>query len=220
MFKRQIYFFGFALFLLTVFFDSPAAKAVGPCFCVDQTGYGKCISATGPADCMSKSECIGHVPIADSPAWEQTDAICDTFLLNSNYRSGATSGGGQQPSSAATTPSPAPQAKSALSKLITDCGQLSWEEAVKAGCGDVTVFISLALQIVKYLFGIIGSVALLFFVYGGFVFILSQGNAEQVSHGKAILTAAVLGIVIAFSGYALIRFMGDVVGIKSEYRLF
>lgn len=106
---------------------------------------------------------------------------------------------------------------SSISELITKCGQ---KDPNLEDCGDVTVFIRLAFQIINYVFGIIGGIALLFFIYGGFTFILSQGNSDKVQHGKDIIFSAILGIVIAFSGYALIGFVGDMIGIEKEYKLF
>ncbi len=218
--KLKVYLIGFGLIALGLFFQAGKAQAaeINACFCIDQTGIGKCISAADEVDCYKKTECFGHSPIADSPAWEQTAANCDAFLLKSNYGSGAT-GGSTQPSTPGTPPSPQGP-KSTLSALITECGKAGTIENWNPDCKDITVFISLALQIVEFMFGIIGSIALLFFVYGGFVFILSQGNPEQITHGKAIIVSAVLGIIIAFSGYALVDFIGGVVGVKSEYRLY
>jgi hypothetical protein len=91
--------------------------------------------------------------------------------------------------------------------------------SVAGECGDVTIFLVLMFNIIRYLFGIIGGVALLYFVYGGFILILSQGNTEKVAQGKAVIVAAVLGIVIAFGGYALVRFVGEIAGVEEYYML-
>lgn len=107
-----------------------------------------------------------------------------------------------------------------IGKFIPGCVDIKSGDAfLKSECADVTIFITLMFNIITYLFSIIGGVALLFFVYGGFVFILSQGNSEKVSHGKSIITAAVLGIIVAFSGYALVQFVGEMVGIEKQYQL-
>lgn len=105
-------------------------------------------------------------------------------------------------------------------KLIPACGFIEGKAFLDSECGDVTIFLTLMFNVINYLFGIIGGVALLFFVYGGFVLILSQGNTEKVSQGKSIVFSAVLGIIIAFGGYALVRFVGnDILNINPEYRL-
>lgn len=48
----------------------------------------------------------------------------------------------------------------------------------------------------------IGAVALLFIVYGGYLILTSQGSADQVAKGKSYITYAIIGIVLAVSGYA------------------
>ncbi|PIT88626.1 MAG: hypothetical protein COU29_02530 [Candidatus Magasanikbacteria bacterium CG10_big_fil_rev_8_21_14_0_10_36_32] len=87
-------------------------------------------------------------------------------------------------------------------------------------CGDsADIFLWLAINVGRYLFSFIGALALLFFVYGGVILITSQGNRENVSKGTKAMVAAVTGLVIAFSGYALITFLSQSVGVKSEFLL-
>lgn len=86
-------------------------------------------------------------------------------------------------------------------------------------CDDVNIFIWLGLNIATYLFGFIGALALLFFVYGGIIMITSQGNKEKVKQGTSAITAAAIGLVIAFSGYMLVTFLGQTVGLKKDYQI-
>ncbi len=82
-------------------------------------------------------------------------------------------------------------------------------------CGDYTVddFIRLALLVVKWVFGIIGSLTLLMFVYGGFIFLISAGSSDKVSQAKKIITAAVVGLLIVFGSWLIIRFVLGAIGI-------
>ncbi|MBU0545774.1 pilin [Patescibacteria group bacterium] len=86
-------------------------------------------------------------------------------------------------------------------------------------CDDVGIFIIAGLNATSFLFGIIGALVLLMFVYGGFVLILSQGNPEKVKQGTGIMTAAVIGLIIAFGGYLLVRFLGEAIGLGGEFML-
>lgn len=52
---------------------------------------------------------------------------------------------------------------------------------------------------------IIGSFALLMFVYGGVLWMTSRGEEKQVKKGKETITYAVLGLVIIFSSYVLVN---------------
>lgn len=62
--------------------------------------------------------------------------------------------------------------------------------------------------------GIVGSLALLMFVYGGFTWMLAAGNAENVKRGRDILVWATIGLVVIFSSYALIGFIMKSLGVK------
>ena len=108
-----------------------------------------------------------------------------------------------------------PTGESALSALIGKCGL----KIMAPECWDVTVFIRLLLQMTKYLFSIIGALALGAFVYGGFVLILSQGNPEKVKQGTGAMVNAVIGLLIAFGGYVLVGFLGEILKLKSDFGL-
>ena len=62
-------------------------------------------------------------------------------------------------------------------------------------------------KIISSVLGIVGSLALVMFIYGGVTWMLSVGNQEQVTKGKNILIWATIGIVIIFTAYALVRFV-------------
>lgn len=62
-------------------------------------------------------------------------------------------------------------------------------------------------KIISSVLGIIGSLALVMFIYGGVTWMLSAGNQEQVTKGKNILIWATIGIVLIFTAYALVKFV-------------
>jgi hypothetical protein len=101
---------------------------------------------------------------------------------------------------------------SAGSQFIPDCVATPTKS-----CDDVSVFITLAIVVARYIFTFVGAVALLFFVYGGFMMIISRGNTEKIGQGTKAMTAAVVGLVVAFSGYALITFLGKAIGLQGTY---
>ena len=81
---------------------------------------------------------------------------------------------------------------------------------------DLNDFIRIAVNISKIILGLTGSLALLAFVYGGFVFMLSGGSAQNVEKGKNILTGAVIGLVIVFASYTIIQFVLRQAGLIKE----
>lgn len=64
----------------------------------------------------------------------------------------------------------------------------------------------------QIILGIIGSITLLMFVYGGLMFLISGGSSEKVTKAKGILTAAVIGLIIVFSSYLIIKFAFQAMG--------
>lgn len=110
------------------------------------------------------------------------------------------------------------EVNSALSRFIPECA-LYDDGRLTDECKDVGIFVVLLINICRYLFSIIGGLALLMFIYGGFILIISQGNSELIEKGKSAMTAAVIGLVVAFSAYLLINFIGGVVGVSSDFLL-
>ena len=78
--------------------------------------------------------------------------------------------------------------------------------------GDIKSPQVLVGQIINSLFGIIGSLALVMFIYGGFLWMTSAGSSEQVKKGKDIFIWAVVGLIVIFSAYSLVRFVIQGVG--------
>lgn len=62
-------------------------------------------------------------------------------------------------------------------------------------------------KIVLAVMGVVGSIALVMFIYGGFTWMTSGGNSEQITKGKNIVIWAVLGLIIIFTAYALVYFV-------------
>ncbi len=67
-------------------------------------------------------------------------------------------------------------------------------------------------KIIKAVLGIVGSLALVMFIYGGFTWMLAGGNAEKVTKGRNILVWATIGLVVIFFSYALVKFVLGAIG--------
>jgi len=67
-------------------------------------------------------------------------------------------------------------------------------------------------RVINSILGVVGSLALVMFVYGGLLWMTSGGSAEQVKKGRDILIWAAIGLVIIFSAYGLVRFVIQGVG--------
>ena len=62
-------------------------------------------------------------------------------------------------------------------------------------------------RIINAALGLIGSITLLVFVYGGFLWLTSGGNEKAVAKGKDAMKWAAIGIIIIFSSAALVQFV-------------
>jgi hypothetical protein len=65
-------------------------------------------------------------------------------------------------------------------------------------------------QIIRGGLGIIGSVALAVFVYGGLLWLTAAGNIERVQKGKNTLLWAAIGLLVLFSAYPLVRYLIEI----------
>ena len=72
------------------------------------------------------------------------------------------------------------------------------------------MYLLLLIGVANAILMIVGGIALLVFIYGGFLLLTSAGG-DGVKKGKETLIAAVIGLVIIFSAQLLLNFVLDVV---------
>ncbi|NTU69415.1 hypothetical protein HGB13_01105 [bacterium] len=72
---------------------------------------------------------------------------------------------------------------------------------------DVTKVITNVLNIAL---GLIGTVALLFLIQGGILYMTSGGNPDQTSKAKNIIFYAIIGLVVAIVSWSIISFITNV----------
>jgi len=75
---------------------------------------------------------------------------------------------------------------------------------VMKGITDVQVLIGV---IIKSVLGILGSVTLLMFVWGGIILLNSRGNEEKIKSGTNTMLFAGLGVFVVLSSYILVNFI-------------
>ncbi len=74
------------------------------------------------------------------------------------------------------------------------------------GTGTQDVRITIA-RIVRVAFGILGTVALLIILYAGFVWMTAAGDESKIDRAKKTLTAAIIGLVIILSAFAIVSYV-------------
>ena len=75
-------------------------------------------------------------------------------------------------------------------------------------------FEALISGIVKWILGIVVSLAILFLIIGGLMYITSAGNEEQATKAKKVILYAILGLGIIVLSYSIITELKDILGVK------
>ena len=78
--------------------------------------------------------------------------------------------------------------------------------------GSISTPQALIGKIINTVLGVVGSIALLMFVYGGITWMTSSGSPEKVKHGRDTIVWSAIGLAIIFSAYGLVRVLIE--GIK------
>lgn len=74
----------------------------------------------------------------------------------------------------------------------------------KSGSYTLNDLMRIFVNIGDWILGIVGSLTLIMFVYGGFLFLFSGGNNDRVTKGKQTLTNATIGLFIVFLSYMIV----------------
>jgi hypothetical protein len=73
--------------------------------------------------------------------------------------------------------------------------------------GDNMKIEELIIKIVKYLVGVLGIIALVMVVYGGFQYIYSAGNSDRLQKARDTIIYAIIGMVIVILSLSILRFV-------------
>lgn len=61
-------------------------------------------------------------------------------------------------------------------------------------------------DILDWILGVVGAIATVYFIYGGFLVLTSAGTAEKVDKGKKAMIYAVLGMIAIILSYSILQF--------------
>lgn len=76
---------------------------------------------------------------------------------------------------------------------------------IRALSGGQTGLRGIVLTIINFFLGFLGLLAVVMIIYGGFLYVSSAGNEENVNKAKKILLYAVVGIVVIIVSFALVN---------------
>ncbi len=67
--------------------------------------------------------------------------------------------------------------------------------------------ISLILSIINFAIKMIGSLAVLIMIIGGFILVVSEGNDTRIEQGKNTIKFAIIGLTLALMSYIIVLFV-------------
>jgi hypothetical protein len=78
-----------------------------------------------------------------------------------------------------------------------------------AGVGFKDGAPSVVQAMLNVIFSLSGGVAFLYLMYGGFIYMTSQADAEQLNYGKRLITGAIVGLILTFGSVFLVNLIGS-----------
>ena len=90
----------------------------------------------------------------------------------------------------------------AMAQTTPDLG-LTFAAATKLGTTDVRTTVS---KIINVFLGLLGIVAVVIVLMGGFTWMTAGGNEEKVTKAKDMIIAGVIGLAIILAAYAIAGF--------------
>lgn len=76
-----------------------------------------------------------------------------------------------------------------------------------AGCGNGGALGNIFATVANIILFLVGAVAVIMLIIGGFRYVTSNGDANAISGAKNTILYAIIGIVVAFLAYAAVNFV-------------
>jgi len=94
----------------------------------------------------------------------------------------------------------------ALADAKVDVGFNEVENEIDLGTRDVR---ATAATIINAAMGLLGIIAVIIILLGGFKWMVAAGNDEKVKEAKKLIISGIIGLVIILAAYAIARFVVD-----------
>ncbi len=91
-------------------------------------------------------------------------------------------------------------------KQVTEKGACEQQNRTP-GCGDGGALGNIFATIANIILFLVGAVAVIMLIIGGFRYVTSNGDANAISGAKNTILYAIIGIVVAFMSYAAVNFI-------------
>jgi hypothetical protein len=125
------------------------------------------------------------------------NAVCDQTVQDVPAGTGTTGAGGDDKGNGGTTTNPS----------FTSGNMTTVDIPNLIGA---TSFTQLVQNILKWMLGMAGSVALLMLIYGGVIYITSTGDQTKAQQGKKIVTWTIAGLFVILMSYSFILVLDEI----------
>jgi hypothetical protein len=85
----------------------------------------------------------------------------------------------------------------------------TWENYVPQEAKQVSDVSKVSKNVINILLLVAGVVAVIVIIIGGYQYVTAGGNADSAAHARSTILNALIGLVIVFAAYALVRFVLD-----------
>jgi hypothetical protein len=162
--------------------------------CQESTGYGAAVSLNAGSGLKTP----------DKKASDLTEDEKKKLAAQGGQPSGTAAATGGTAGTTGTGAAKEPARLFGLPSIVPACARAASQEPPSLNC-MMQVFGNIANLII----GVTGSIALLMFVWGGFLMITAAGAEDKIKKGKEVLKTALIGIaIIMLSGYVVNYAMG------------
>jgi len=96
--------------------------------------------------------------------------------------------------------------------LDNTSSQAGYDTGVESGGTDLYRTFS---TVISFALSFLGVIFFILLLYGGFLWMSDQGNEEQVKKAKDLISAAIIGLIIVLSAYAISWFIINAFGSAS-----
>lgn len=83
-------------------------------------------------------------------------------------------------------------------------GVLQWQDVTRSEVAGAQTFTQIGSKVLNFLLSIVGIVAIIMLVFGGFTYLTSVGDESKAEAGKKIVTYAIIALVVALSALILV----------------
>jgi len=102
----------------------------------------------------------------------------------------------------------------------TDFNNWLWDTLPNFSAGATTTPGQIIGKVLPYIYYGSGFAVLLYAVLGGFEVMISQGDPKKIASGREKITYAIIGFIILFIAYAVVRLIGMILDIQQIRQIF